>query len=1155
MHRSSSQEKIDTENGREKRVRKQKIYDNDYVLFNAPKESEKLLIKTEATTNEIESNLIVPNAPGSASSITNEVKYNVGDLVWAKVSGHPWWPCVVARDAIENSYVKAVGAARPKRMFYVEFFGPSVEHAWVAEGGLIEYKGIEAFKTYAQDQVDQAPTKSQKEKLAERFQLKVALTRRDHWEHAVKEADDELDRKSNNNSHANGTYDSDEENMTPPTKQATNTKRDSFAYKNEEMNKSNRPRARTQTDNLSVKNKRKRLSSLANSDDKDTNNISLTKIKKNDKNKLKQEGVDDNLEKHNELKPSTTLTTTVSKREIRKPKFFIEQEAKLQQENQTQNLTLLSQIATAAQNQSSNYLKLNSLLSEDDEKQNKSNKSISDPSNKLTRRQLELEKKYQQQQQQQQEAIKNTQKDNSKRKPKRSKSLASSGRKEEDDSMSEEDLKPVTSRKNNRNKSEKQENGSSNNEDDETEENASNEGMNDEDLLDEIDIEYEKLQPGGTIRKENICSMCEMPGFLIDCQGPCQQSFHLDCIGLTTEPRECFKCDECLSGLHTCFVCKKPSTNTNMAKKCSSSSCGRYYHDECTKNNDLFRKENKSFLCPLHTCMSCLSESRQMVHSHSTINNNNASPTRDTNGGTNENTQLQSKGNGNGNNTASLYASKGRFMKCVRCPTAYHVGDYCLAAGSIVLAGYNIICPNHFQPVRGQSQHNRVNVTWCFVCCKGGDLLGCDSCPAAYHHSCLDNPPAPPSIAQSWTCEDCQHGKRPLYGEIVWVKVGVYRWWPAQICHPRNLPKNIRERPHQVGEFSVRFFGTNDYFWITRGRCFSFAEDDECIRYRGAQKGLAVSFQKGVQHAKVVFQHVQKLKFDRFNKTSGRDALKCAKYNFQFIKTSKPVGNFIPHRVPLSELPRCDCDSKAQNPCGTDDCLNRMLKYECHPAMCPAGERCQNQRFVKRQYPRQEPVQTHGRGWGLRSLVEIKKGEFVNEYVGELIDEEECKRRLESAHENDICNFYFLTVEKDKIIDAGPKGNLSRFMNHSCEPNLETQKWMVNGDIRVGLFAINDIPANTELTFNYNLDCLSNEKAACLCGARNCSGFIGVRPKNSNVNLNTNDKSKDAKRRPGKKRKLNGTTSNLTDNEKNKSTRKQNSESNHEASAKEEMTS
>lgn len=533
----------------------------------------------------------------------------------------------------------------------------------------------------------------------------------------------------------------------------------------------------------------------------------------------------------------------------------------------------------------------------------------------------------------------------------------------------------------------------------------------DDDILDEIDVEYEKLQPGGPIKKENICAVCEMPGFLIDCQGTCLQSFHLDCVGLINEPKEPFKCEECLNGQHTCFLCKKPSISSNTTKKCSSSACGKYYHDECTRSSDFFKKENnKSFLCPLHTCVTCWSDSQQ--HKNPSIINNNSSPTIDNNNSSNRNGQSKT----NISNAAALQATKGKFMKCARCPTAYHNGDFCLAAGSIALAGCNIICPDHFQPVRGQSQHNRVNVTWCFVCCKGGDLLGCDSCPAAYHYACLDNPPAPPGLAQKWTCEDCERGKRPLYGEVVWVKVGVYRWWPAQICHPRNLPKNIRERPHQVGEFPVRFFGTNDYFWVTRGRCFSFAEGDECSRYRSTQKGLALAFKKGVNCAKVTFQHVQKLKMEKFQKTSGRDALKCAKYNFQYIKTSKPVGNVVIHKVPLSDLPRCECDSKTQNPCGTDDCLNRMLKYECHPLVCPAGERCQNQRFVKRQYPRQEPLYTGSRGWGLRALVPIKKGEFVNEYVGELIDEEECKRRLELAHETDVSNFYFLTIDKDRYV-------------------------------------------------------------------------------------------------------------------------------------------
>lgn len=94
------------------------------------------------------------------------------------------------------------------------------------------------------------------------------------------------------------------------------------------------------------------------------------------------------------------------------------------------------------------------------------------------------------------------------------------------------------------------------------------------------------------------------------------------------------------------------------------------------------------------------------------------------------------------------------------------------------------------------------------------------------------------------------------------------------------------------------------------------------------------------------------------------------------------------------------------------------------------------------------------------------QGQFVIEYVGDLVDEDECKRRIAQAHEENITNFYMLTLDKNRIIDAGPKGNYSRFMNHSCEPNLETQKWTVNGDIRVGLFTLKDIPAGN---FFFNL--------------------------------------------------------------------------------------
>ena len=56
------------------------------------------------------------------------------------------------------------------------------------------------------------------------------------------------------------------------------------------------------------------------------------------------------------------------------------------------------------------------------------------------------------------------------------------------------------------------------------------------------------------------------------------------------------------------------------------------------------------------------------------------------------------------------------------------------------------------------------------------------------------------------------------------------------------------------------------------------------------------------------------------------------------------------------------------------------------------------------------------------------------------------------------------------MIDAGPRGNWARFINHSCNPNCSTEPWIVNGDRRVGIFASKDINPKEELTFNYQLE-------------------------------------------------------------------------------------
>lgn len=79
----------------------------------------------------------------------------------------------------------------------------------------------------------------------------------------------------------------------------------------------------------------------------------------------------------------------------------------------------------------------------------------------------------------------------------------------------------------------------------------------------------------------------------------------------------------------------------------------------------------------------------------------------------------------------------------------------------------------------------------------------------------------------------------------------------------------------------------------------------------------------------------------------------------------------------LTSIPRCECDPNSEAPCSSDtDCLNRMLMYECHPSVCQCGEKCHNQRFQRREYPDCTPFKTEGRGWGLRTNVDIKKVEM-----------------------------------------------------------------------------------------------------------------------------------------------------------------------------------
>ncbi|EFA10454.1 histone-lysine N-methyltransferase NSD2 [Tribolium castaneum] len=513
------------------------------------------------------------------------------------------------------------------------------------------------------------------------------------------------------------------------------------------------------------------------------------------------------------------------------------------------------------------------------------------------------------------------------------------------------------------------------------------------------------------------------------------------------------KCTWCASDeAPLCLVCGEMGAQGRQ--KCSLHQCGRFYHPECLKlwpQTQWSLNASDSFVCPRHVCHTCISDDPRAANSR---------------------------------------CSSDKIVKCLKCPATYHSSNYCVPAGTEILTASQIICPRHFTRNKRNYQ-STINANWCFICSNGGDLICCETCPTSVHRECL---PGDLGEVETFFCEDCQSGRLPLYDEIVWVKLGSFRWWPAVILFPNEVPDNVKNIPHSKGEFVVKFYGTYDHYWVGRGRTFLFQEGDR--GHSGSvKKRVDNAFVKAIEEAAAAHELKKQFKARKFEeKNSGMKPPPYVR-----IKVNKPVGNVRVFDGNTSNTTSCDCDPNQPHPCGPDsDCLNRLLLTECNPDVCPAGDRCNNQCFEKREYPPLVPHRTLYRGWGLKTLAPIRKGQFVIEYVGEMIDEQEYQRRVQKMHEQKEENYYFLTIDKDRMLDAGPKGNVARFMNHSCDPNCETQKWTVNGDTRVGLFANCDIPAGTELTFNYNLECIGKEKKICHCGAPNCSGFIGVKVKTDN---------------------------------------------------------
>ncbi|KAL9123606.1 MAG: hypothetical protein Q9217_006977, partial [Psora testacea] len=235
-------------------------------------------------------------------------------------------------------------------------------------------------------------------------------------------------------------------------------------------------------------------------------------------------------------------------------------------------------------------------------------------------------------------------------------------------------------------------------------------------------------------------------------------------------------------------------------------------------------------------------------------------------------------------------------------------------------------------------------------------------------------------------------------------------------------------------------------------------------------------------------------------------------------------------------LDYCSCieDSAVDNhgkksfPYGASEANYRCLRpaylnsrnhiYECN-SRCDCTERCKNRVVQHGRQVKLEIFKTKNRGWGLRCKDDLKQGQFIETYRGEIITSEEAdKRGKDLTH--DQANFLFdfdkfagtilFDESRQYVCDGRHMGSPARFINHSCDPNCRLFTVSYNHNDRniyeLAFFARQPIPRGTELTFDYydeeERTVITDEMAdeieeykgyrptKCLCGNEECRGYF-----------------------------------------------------------------
>ncbi|KTF93175.1 hypothetical protein cypCar_00025145 [Cyprinus carpio] len=152
-------------------------------------------IPTQGPVSDCEVNDVtqgVDDVEVSGTETQPRVQFSVGDVIWAKVSGYPWWPCIITTDPEINMHFRSKVKSRTGLLYHVQYFGNAPERGYVFEKSMVTFSGKHQYQSLSRSNKLPIDISGRKTMLMCSLQQAIPRKFREQWETGVSQATEAL---------------------------------------------------------------------------------------------------------------------------------------------------------------------------------------------------------------------------------------------------------------------------------------------------------------------------------------------------------------------------------------------------------------------------------------------------------------------------------------------------------------------------------------------------------------------------------------------------------------------------------------------------------------------------------------------------------------------------------------------------------------------------------------------------------------------------------------------------------------------------------------------------------------------------------------------------------------------------------------------------